>query len=72
MNASTLKFLFTLVARVGFDSTLYRVNETSGIVEICAVVMEPNIDCPIDFTFNVTFRTRNGSAGIYIEIHHTK
>ena len=51
------------MAIVEFESTLYRVNETSGVVEICAVVMEPNIDCPIDFAFNVTFETSDGSAG---------
>ena len=63
MNACTINYFFTLVAIVGFESTLYRVNETSGVVEICAVVMEPNIDCPIDFAFNVTFETSDGSAG---------
>ena len=27
------------------------------------MVYEPNVDCPVDFDFNVTFQTRDGSAG---------
>ena len=41
----------------------YRVNR---LYKICACVFEPNIDCPIDFAFVLTFDTINGSAGIYV------
>ena len=58
------------MARVGFEETLYQVNETSGIVEICAVVFEPVIDCPIEFDFNVTFETRDDTAGTCIGISY--
>jgi len=53
-------------ATVGFEETVYEANEASGMVEICAVVYEPNVDCPVEFDFNVTFQTRDGSAGTCI------
>ena len=59
-----MKYSITfLVARVGFEETVYQTDETSGTVEICVVVFEPNISCPIEFDFNVTFETRDGTAG---------
>lgn len=51
------------MARVGFEETFYQADETSGTVEICVVVFEPVINCPIEFDFNVTFETRDGTAG---------
>ena len=51
------------MARVGFEQTFYPVTDNIGTVEICAVVYEPAIDCPIEFDFNVTFETCDGSAG---------
>jgi len=56
-------FLFP-VARVAFERTLYSVNKTAATVEICAVVLEPDIDCPISFDFSVTFQTADESAGL--------
>ena len=56
----------TLVARVGFEQTFYPVDENIGTVEICAVVYEPAIDCPIEFAFNVSFNTSDGTAGTYV------
>ena len=35
------------------------------------MVYEPSVDCPVEFDFNVTFQTRDGSAGICIYIHNT-
>ena len=58
------------MARVGFEETFYRVRENVGTVEICVVVHEPAIDCPIEFDFNVTFVTGDGSAGTYIYCVH--
>ena len=51
------------MARVGFEETFYRANEGGGTVEICAIVYEPNIECPIEMKFNVTFETRAETAG---------
>ena len=42
--------------------TFYQVNETDGFVEICAMVFEPDIVCPIEFEFNVSLQTCDGSA----------
>ena len=52
-------------ARVGLDKTSYTVDKNRGVVEICARVFDPKINCPIDFAFNLTFDTINGSAGTY-------
>ena len=53
-------------ATVGFENTFYQVNEAAGTVEICAVVYEPDIDCPIQIDFNVTFKTEVETAGRYM------
>ena len=50
-------------ARVGFNYKSYKVDEAIGTVEICAVVHEPDIDCPIEFEFSVTLETRDSTAG---------
>ena len=42
--------------------TFYQVNETDGFVEICAVVFEPDIVCPVEFDFNVSLQTCDDSA----------
>ena len=52
-------------ARVGLEKTSYTVDKNRRVVEICARVFEPNITCPIDFAFNLTFDTIDGSAGSY-------
>jgi len=54
------------VAKVGFEKTVYQVDEDSETVEICAAVFQPNITCPIEFDFNVTFETRGDTAGMYM------
>ena len=42
----------------------YTFDENSGVVMICASVFEPNIDCPISFSFDISFDISNGTAGI--------
>ena len=51
------------VARVGLEITFYQVDEDAGFVEICAMVFEPTITCPIEFDFSVSVSTCDGSAG---------
>ena len=34
-----------------------------GGIELCAVVFEPDIECPIKFPFDVQLYTADGSAG---------
>ena len=48
---------------VGLERTFYQVSEDVGVVEVCAIVYSPEIDCPIAFPFDVRLRTLNGSAG---------
>ena len=66
-------FSFTVhiisVARVGLNQTFYSVGESAGVVQICAVVFEPSIDCPIEFDFDVRLETSDGSAGSYRNLH---
>ena len=49
---------------VGLNETRYYVNEETGNVTVCAEVMEPKIDCPVSFPFNVTIQTFHDTAGI--------
>ena len=51
------------VAVVGLERTYYNVSESVGVVEVCAVVYQPTGVCPIQFPFDVTLSTRDGSAG---------
>ena len=50
---------------MGLEETFYQVSETDGVVVACVVVYEPDIDCPIEFPFNVTLSTENGSASTF-------
>ena len=48
---------------MGLERTFYQVSDGVGVVEVCAIVHSPVIDCPIEFQFNVTLSTLDGSAG---------
>ena len=37
-------------------------------MEICAVVFQPIITCSVEFDFNVSLSTCDGSAGVYNEV----
>ena len=50
-------------AVVGLEETFYQVSETDGVVMVCVVIYEPDIDCPIKFPFDVNLFTTDGSAG---------
>ena len=52
-------------ATVGLEMTFYNVSEGVGVVELCAVVYEPDITCPIEFPFNVSLSTADGTAGMF-------
>ena len=51
------------VAVVGLERTFYQVAENVGVVEVCAVVRNPTIVCPISFPFTIRFLTADGTAG---------
>ena len=60
-------FPFTLtVAVVGLDRTKYMVTETVGLIEVCAIVYDPLIECPIAFPFEVTLSTIDDTACIIL------
>ena len=52
------------MARVGLEQTLLSVSEDVGVVELCARVFEPDIECPIAFPFDVSLSTSDNTAGI--------
>ena len=51
------------MAVVGLERTFYQVSENVGVVEVCAVVRNPTIMCPISFPFAMRFSTADGTAG---------
>ena len=50
-------------AVVGLDPTLFDVSENVSHVQLCAVVSEPDITCPIKFPFEVELSTSDETAG---------
>ena len=52
-------------ATVGLEQTFFSVMEDVGSLELCANVSFPEITCPIEFPFNVSLSTADGTAGIY-------
>ena len=52
-------------AVVGLETTIFTVFEDVGRVELCAHVFEPDIDCPIEFPFDVVLSTADRTAGMY-------
>ena len=51
------------MAVVGLERTLYHASEVVGVVEVCAVVYSPNIECPIEFLFGVTLYANDTGTG---------
>ena len=50
---------------------MYNVSEDEGMVEVCAIVFFPSGNCPIQFPFNITLVTSNGTAGmILVNVHY--
>ena len=58
-----LLLMSAIGAVVGLEQTFFRVSEGVGVVELCANVSFPVIDCPIAFPFDVQLSTFNGTAG---------
>ena len=42
---------------------MYNVSEAEEMVEVCAAVFFPSRSCPIQFPFDITLVTSNGTAG---------
>ena len=49
---------------MGLERTIFTVSEDVGVVELCARVFEPDIDCPIEFPFSVILSTADRTEGI--------
>ena len=50
-------------AVVGLERTFYQVSESVGVAEVCVIVRNPTIVCPIAFPFTIRFLTADGTAG---------
>ena len=50
-------------ARVGLEQTFFNVIESVGVVEVCAIITFPSINCPVEFPFDVGLSTEDGTAG---------
>ena len=55
---------FISEAVVGLEKTIYTVTEYVGVVEVCAIVYSPTVDCSIVFPFGVSLSTSENTAGI--------
>ena len=62
-------------AVVGLEQTFLRVSESVGVVELCANVSSPVIDCLIKFPFEVQLSTCDRTASnayIMLVLLHTR
>ena len=50
-------------AVVGLEKTSYTVSENVGAVEVCTIVHNSNLPCPIDHPFEVGLLTESDTAG---------
>lgn len=57
------------MAAVGLENTFYQVSEGMGMLQVCAIVYNPSVPCPVNFAFDVSLSTNSdcssteGSAG---------
>ena len=59
---------FISEAVVGLEKTIYSVSEYVGMVEVCAIVYSPTVDCPIVFPFDVSLSTSENTAGTILVV----
>ena len=48
---------------MGLQQTYFNVIESVGVVEVCAIITSPLINCPVEFPFDVGLSTKDGTAG---------
>ena len=60
------------MAVVGLERTFYNVSEEDKHVELCADVLLPNTECPIEFPFDIYLVLSNESAGVLINSQSLK
>ena len=51
------------VPTVGFDSTVYGISESDGVLQVCATVTIPPVGCPFNTSFTVNLTASEGTAG---------
>ena len=56
-------FMYT-DAVVGLEKIFYMVAESVGYVEVCVIIYQPDISCPISFPFNTRLSTIDDTAGM--------
>ena len=49
---------------VGLEQTLYEVDEDAGMVQVCAVIMNPPSDQPLPISFTLFANTFGGTASM--------
>ena len=50
-------------AIVGLERTHYNASEENGTVEVCAIIRNLHIECPVEKTFIMDISSADGSAG---------
>ena len=60
--------LFTLVAVVSLERTFYSVSEDVDVVEVCALVSSPRVECPIEFPFEISISSGDNTAGVAMNL----
>ena len=56
------------MAVIGLESTSYQVSEDVGVVEVCAVVNSPRIECHIEFLFEISISTSHNTSGMTVSV----
>ena len=51
---------------IGLEQTSITVSEDVGDIEICTSILSPDLPCPVEFPFDVTFSTVSGTASTII------
>ena len=68
-NCSRATYMFSPEAVVGLERTFYSASEAVRMVEVCAIVYSPTIDCPISFPFAASLSTSDNTAGIICSVN---
>ena len=48
---------------MGLERTFYQVSEDVEELELCVSVFSPDVQCPIEFAFNISITTNDNTAG---------
>ena len=51
---------------IGFEQTMVAIQESDGVVELCAVIRDGSLERSVDVTFSTQPGTAQGSAFVYV------